>query len=75
MKQSSERKRSVFFIIAMVNGPFESGLITSNGIFFSVGIRDDLKQVKRSATGNTTEPPEFFLKTLTVDHQGRLTEI
>ena len=74
MKESSERKRSVFSI-AMVNGPFESGLITRNGIFFAVGIKDDLKQVESSATGNTSEPPDSFLKALTVDHQGRLTEI
>ena len=42
---------------------------------FVVGIRDDLKQVESSATENTSEPPDSFLKTLTADHQGRLTEI
>ena len=63
------------FSIAMVNGPFESGLIRTNGIVFAVGIRDDLKQVESSATGNTSELPDSFLKALTADHQGRLTEI
>ena len=64
------------FSIAMVNGPFESGLITSNGIFFAVGIRDDLcKQVESGETRNTSEPPDSFLKTLRADHRGRLTEI
>ena len=60
----------------MVNGAFESGL-TSNGMFFFclVEIRDDRKQVESSETGNTSEPPDSFLKTLTADYQGRLTEI
>ena len=40
-----------------------------------VGIKDDLKQVESSATGNTSEPPHSFLKALAADHQGRLTEI
>ena len=58
----------------MVIGPFESGL-TSNGKFFAVGIRDDHKQVESSATGNTSEPPDSFVKASTADHRGRLTEI
>ena len=43
--------------------------------FFAVGIRDDLKQVESGETRNTSEPPDSFLKTLTADHRGRLTEI
>ena len=58
----------------MVNGAFESGL-TSNGMFLLVGITDDHKRVKSSETGNTSEPPDSFLKPLTADHQGRLSEI
>ena len=42
--------------------------------FFVVGIRDDHKQVESSETGNTSEPLDSFLKTVTADHQGRLTE-
>ena len=43
--------------------------------FFVVRIRDDLKQVESSATGNSSEPSDSFLKASTADHQGRLTEI
>ena len=43
--------------------------------FLVVGIRDDLKQVESSANGNTSEPPDSFMKALTADHQGRLSEI
>ena len=31
--------------------------------------------MESSEKGNTSEPPDSFLKALTVDHQGRLTEI
>ena len=56
----------------MVNGAFESGL-TSNGIFFTVGIRDDRKQVERGKPGNSSEQSETLLKASTADHQGSFT--
>ena len=43
--------------------------------FFAVGIRDDHKQVESSATGKQSELTDSFVKALTDDHQGRLTEI
>ena len=49
-----------------------SGL-TSNGFFFVVGIRDNLKQVENGKTGNTSEQSENLLKASTADHQGSST--
>ena len=51
------------------------GLQVMDIFFLVVGIRDDLKQVESNATGNTSEPPDSFLKALTADHQGRFSEI
>ena len=51
------------------------GLQVMDIFFLVVGIRDDLKQVESSATGNTSEPPDSLLKALTADHQGRFSEI
>ena len=43
--------------------------------FFTVETGNDHKHVESGETGNTCKQSETFLKALTADHEGRLTEI